>query len=130
MSSHRVAVYEQQHWWVPELQRQFAECRVSVRGCRTLRDLLEAGSESVRPVIVLDFESGAATCLQFLGRRLRLPDPPPVITISGRRTAVLEWSIRELGSTAFLGERPDGSVLAAYCRRMWSGEPGAIASMP
>jgi DNA-binding NtrC family response regulator len=70
-------------------------------------------------VIVLDFDSGAADCLQFLGRMAGRNPWRPVIVIGSARTVDLEWPIRELGALAFLPGTVSGEDLARLCRRQW-----------
>ena len=114
-----IVVCEKRPRWTPELQRQFLEDDVHVRGCRSIDDVESICRDLDAQPLILDFEIGAAECLQFLGRYVGTPLLECVIVIGSRPTADLEWSVRELGALEFVPEFISGSDLARICRRQF-----------
>ena len=115
-----VTVCEKSARWVPELQRQFAAEQIRVRGCRRTAELRRLAASA--DVIVIDFDSDPAGCLQFLGGLADHRPVGPMIVIGSPQTAALEWIVRDLGALDFFPEAPAGHVLADLCRRQWTLE--------
>lgn len=114
-----VIVYESQPRWHPELQRQFQNEEVHVRACRSLSGLFRDLDETTVGAVILDLAAGPAGILQFLGRSPRRGPQLPIVVIGPKRTADLEWAIRELGVLHVCDEFPSGEDLARLCRRQW-----------
>lgn len=112
-------VYEKRPRWAPELERQFEEESVHVVECRSLADVIERSCGVRRGVILLDLSFKTADCLKFLGRRLNDGAELPVFVIGSPRQAALEWSVRDLGATAFFPKAIPGHQLAELCRRQF-----------
>jgi DNA-binding NtrC family response regulator len=112
-------VFEQRPRWGPELQRQFANEGVRVIECRSLADVAERTKEVRRGVILLDLVFKTAECLRFLGRRLNDGTALPVFVVGSNRLADLEWSVRDLGATAFFAHTIPGHQMADLCRRQF-----------
>jgi hypothetical protein len=106
-----VAVFEERPWWAPELQRQFRDEPVAVRGCRSAADALRAD------VAVLQLGAVPADVLHSLARRMTAGCDRGVIVVAESELSDLEWGIRELGADAFVGEQIAGEDLARLCRR-------------
>ena len=116
-ATHIIAVFERQPFWGPELQRQFEHGAVDVRECRAVGDLLPGVDSYPSALLVIDFDSGPAACLNWLKDELRVhPKAWPVIAC-GIATRELEWVLREAGVTALLPEFVSGEKLARLCRR-------------
>lgn len=114
-----VVVFETRPRWTPELQRQFAcEC-VRVRACGTWSDVRRRLAESGDSLLVLDLAVGAADALRYLGRQIGATSRRPVVVITDRRSADLEWSLRELGTVQVFTDDLSGEELADFCRRIW-----------
>jgi hypothetical protein len=106
-----VAVFEERPWWAPELQRQFREDPVAVRGCRSAADASRAD------VAVLQLGAAPAEVLHSLVRRMTAGCDRGVIVVAESELSDLEWGVRELGADAFVGEQIAGEDLARLCRR-------------
>ncbi len=111
-----IVVFESRPRWEPELQRQFLEDPVRVRGCRTWSEL----SSQLADVIVIELPSDAAGCLQWLGTFMTRPRMTPVIAICPTESADLEWPLRDAGIREVIVGGLDGERLARSCRRLWS----------
>jgi hypothetical protein len=125
-SPRTIVVFEAQHRWEPELQRQFIDEPVRVRGCRMWSDLLAMTLNSTKPslpdVIVIELPEDATPCLQWLGQ-VSLhwrPQVPPVILICRPDAAELEWTLRDIGVREVFVGALGGEQLARCCRRMWA----------
>lgn len=112
-----VAVFEKRPYWGPELQRQFVARNVLVRECRTLNDLVPAANDFAAAVILLDMDSAPVECLSWLGLQLRESLRRPVIACASTDLADLEWTVRETGAIAFVGDEASGGELARLCLR-------------
>lgn len=113
-----ILIFEKKPRWTPELQRQFADEPVRVRLCPGIPALRQAlQSAAGRVLVVMDLESGPAECLQFLGRLLPARRWP-VLVVASKRTADLEWAVRELGVVQFVPQPISGKRLATVCRRL------------
>ena len=111
-----VAVFEQRPWWAPELQRQFGDAPVTVRGCRSAADALHAD------VAVLQFDPAPADVLPALGRIAASGVDRGVIIVASPEWLDLEWTLRELGVDAIVDEQIGGADLAALLRA-WGATP-------
>jgi DNA-binding response OmpR family regulator len=120
-------VFEKRPRWAPELQRQFADESVRIVACRSLRDVADRSANVARGVIVLDLTADTAECLRFLGNRLGDVETLPIFVVGSAQTAALEWTVRELGATAFFPGTIPGHEMAALCRRQWSRKQAAAA---
>lgn len=112
-----VAVFEKRPYWGPELQRQFVASNVLVRECRSLNDLIPATNDFASAVILLDMDSASVDCLAWLGLQFREPLRRPVIACASADLADLEWTVREAGTIAFVGDEASGGELARLCLR-------------
>jgi DNA-binding NtrC family response regulator len=112
-------IFERRPRWVPELERQFFGQDVRVRGCRSLKDVLERLASPADCVVVLDLEAAPAECLQTLGRLMTRSPSPTILVLASEAYRELEWPIRELGATAFLEEPVPGDEMAEWCRRQF-----------
>ncbi|MFM9965039.1 MAG: hypothetical protein ACKV2Q_27885 [Planctomycetaceae bacterium] len=111
-----ILVFESRPRWVPELQRQFLDERVRVRGCRAWSEL----ASSMVEAIVIELPSDAAECLQWLATLVGRPRIAPVVVICPIESAGLEWPLRDAGvREVYVGEL-NGERLARSCRRLWS----------
>ena len=115
-SARTIVVFESRPRWEPELQRQFLDDPVRVRGCRTWSEL----SSQVADVIVIELPSDAAGCLQWLGTFMARPRMTPVIVICSMDSADLEWPLRDAGVREVIVGELDGERLARSCRRLCS----------
>ncbi len=106
-----VAVFERRPWWTPELQRQFCDVPVAIRGCRSAADALRAD------VAVLQLGAAPADVLHCLARRRTAGCDRGVIVVAESELSDLEWGVRELGADAFVGGQIAGEDLARLCRR-------------
>ena len=99
-------VFERRPRWVPELERQFQNQNVQVRGCRSLKDVLNRFATSPEAIVILDLEADCEGCLRGLARLMdRSPSP----------------TIRENETRSRRTEQPCGP--AADCRRRQTGCP-------
>lgn len=115
-----VLVFEKKPCWTPELQRQFLDGSVTVRSCRSTRDLTALVNEFPESPVVIDLEAGTADCLQWLTSFVPHGDRPIVLVVGSHQTADLEWPLREAGATEFFPDHLTGDQLAHWCRRQWS----------
>ena len=115
-SSRTIVVFESRSRWEPELQRQFLEDPVRVRGCRKWSEL----SSQPADTIVIELPSDATGCLQWLGTFMARPRMTPIIVICSTQPADLEWPLREVGVREVIVGELDGEQLARSCRRLWS----------
>lgn len=114
-----VLVFETRPRWAPELKRQFVSEPVRVRGCGSWNDVRDRLTESDNSLLVLDLTVGAAETLRFLEHQVGNRPVRPVIVIGEKRSAELEWSLRELGALQFFTDDLSGEELADFCRRQW-----------
>ena len=112
-----ILVFEQEAWWTPELQRQFADSDIAVRMATSASRLLELLTAAGSAVIVIDFDCSPAEALQLLNSLRSLMLPRTILVLGTARTAELECPIRELGAHAFLAHHVTGEELARMCRR-------------
>lgn len=113
-----VIVCEPQPYWTPELQRQFQQDSVAVRGCRKWSEIAPQSGEFDQTVEVVELvEDRAAECLTGLLQRQRVGKSPPLIIVTSPRLATLENVLREAGVRAFFPDQPTGEDLARCCRR-------------
>jgi DNA-binding NtrC family response regulator len=112
-----ILVFETSPAWTPELQRQFHSETARVQQCTRPIDVLERVSARDRTVVVLQFDSHRADCMQLLASLFDLQQRVSSIVIGSPQSAELEGPVKELGATVFLAERPTGRRLANACRR-------------
>jgi len=119
-----ILVFEKSPRWAPELERQFVDTDVAVRSYRATADLRRFLGTSSEPgttqMVLLDFDSSPADCLQLLGQPSAPGTSPPVLAIASPRTAELEWSLRELGARHVIVDSVCGDTVARLCRRLLS----------
>ncbi len=120
MTPATVIVVERRPRWTPELQRQFVDEDVRVRSVRSTADVLEAVERAPKCVVLLDFDSAPAECLQFLGRWIGLVPFLSIVVVGSQRTASLEWVVRELGALEFFADVSAGEDIVRLCRRQWT----------
>jgi DNA-binding response OmpR family regulator len=112
-------VFEKRPRWGPELERQFESEGIRVIECRSLADVTDRSANIRRGVILLDLAFKPADCLKYLGRRLNDGSALPVFVVGSNRLAGLEWSVRDLGATAFFAKTIPGHQMADLCRRQF-----------
>lgn len=117
-------VFERRPHWAPELERQFANETIRIVECRSLSDVAERSAGVARGVILLDLSFKTAECLRFLGRRLGHEAALPIFVVVSNKMAELEWSVRDLGATAFFAKTIPGHEMAGLCRRQWINRAG------
>jgi hypothetical protein len=121
IDSHKavIAVFENQPYWGPELQRQFLQSGIIVSECRSIRNLIPAIEAFPSALFVIDLDSDLADFVNWLGNDfVQHSVRVPIIALGSAATAELEWRLREAGVTAFLPEFVPGQELARLCRRM------------
>ena len=111
-----IVVFESRSRWEPELQRQFVDEPVRVRGSRSWSEL----SSIVADVIVIELPSDAAGFLQWLGTLATRSRMTPVIVFCPSDAADLEWPLRDAGVREVIVGELDGERLARSCRRLCS----------
>lgn len=124
-----IVVLESRPRWEPELQRQFADEQVRVRGCRTVNELaslvfptastVSAGIAKIADTVVLQIPENAAACLQWITSLAARPQAPAVIVLCMAESSELEWSLRDAGVSEVLIDEHSGERLARSCRRQW-----------
>ncbi|WP_397568267.1 hypothetical protein [Schlesneria sp. T3-172] len=113
-----IIVFEAQPYWGPELQRQFQNTGVTVRECRSVRDLIPSISDVERALVILELSAGLADCLTWLAEDFaNYPRETQLIALGSAETGGLEWLLREAGVTVYLPELVGGESLARICRR-------------
>lgn len=113
-----IAIFEKQPYWGPELQRQFQSSRITLRECRSIRDLFPSIKNFENALLVVDLDAGLVDCLNWLGTEVaRYSTPVPIVALGSPATAELEWVFREAGVTAFLPDAIAGDDMARLCRR-------------
>lgn len=124
MVAAEVVVLEKNARWSPELHRQFQCENVVVRACRdiaTFRKRVFAAQNSQKNCIaVLNPEGWPGECLPVISwlRSLQLR----VIVVGNSEIELLEPSLRELGTTAFLLPPVSGHEIHKACRRLLSDD--------
>lgn len=116
-SARTIVVFESRPRWEPELQRQFRDESVRVRGCRTWSELSEFAFPPLAEVVVIDLPEELTECLQWLSKLVMQPKTPAVIAISSPESADLEWTLRDAGVCEVLIGDLSGERLAWICRR-------------
>jgi hypothetical protein len=117
-----IAVFELVPYWVPELQRQFHQTNVTIRGCCQARDLFPAVADAPSAVLVIDLATSLTEIVVWLRTEVtRCRVRIPMIALGSAATAELEWLLRDAGVTAFLPDPTTGAELARLCRRQ--GKP-------
>lgn len=115
-----IVVFESRPRWEPELQRQFRNESVRVRGCRMLSELSTFAFPPVAEVLVIDLPEDMTECLQWLTKLVAPPRAPSVIVLCSSETADLEWTLRDVGVREVLVGELSGEQLARTCRRFIS----------
>ncbi len=125
-SLRNIVVLESRSRWEPELQRQFVNEPVRVRGCRTIKELSSltfpstiASSAEIADVVVLQISENAAAGLQWLTSLATQPQAPSVIILCPSESAELEWTLRDAGARDVLIDEYSGERLARCCRGIW-----------
>lgn len=117
-----IVVFESRPRWEPELQRQFRNESVRVRGCRMLSELSAFAFPPVAEVLVIDLPEDMTECLQWLSKLVAPPRAPSVIVLCSSATADLEWTLRDVGVREVLVGELSGEQLARTCRRLISNQ--------
>lgn len=117
-SARTIVVFESRPRWEPELQRQFRDESVRVRGCRTWSELSAFAFPPLAEVVVIDLPEELTECLQWLSKLVTQPKAPAVIAISSPEAADLEWTLRDAGVREVLIGNLSGERLARICRRL------------
>jgi DNA-binding NtrC family response regulator len=112
-------IFERRPRWVPEMERQFLGQNVRVRGCRSVKDLLDRFHSSPKCLAILDLEADPEGCLNSLARLMAHSPLPTILVVASERYRDLEWPVRELGATAFLEEPLTGDKMAEWCLRQF-----------
>ncbi|GDY06702.1 MAG: hypothetical protein DWI21_04620 [Planctomycetota bacterium] len=115
-----IVVFESRPRWEPELQRQFRNESVRVRGCRSLSELFSFVFPPIVDALVIDLPEDITECLQWLSKLVASPKVPSVIVLCPTETAGLEWTLRDVGVREVLVGDLSGEQLARTCRRMIS----------
>ena len=125
-SLRNIVVLESRSRWEPELQRQFVNEPVRVRGCRTIKELssltlpsMIASNAEIADVVVLQISENAAAGLQWLTSLATQPQAPSVIILCSSESAELEWTLRDAGAREVLIDENSGERLARCCRGIW-----------
>ena len=125
-SLRNIVVLESRSRWGPELQRQFVNEPVRVRGCRTIKELSSltfpstiASNAEIADVVVLQISENAAAGLQWLTGLATQPQAPSVIILCSSESAELEWTLRDAGAREVLMDENSGERLARCCRSIW-----------
>lgn len=113
-----IVVFESRLRWEPELQRQFRNESVRVRGCRTLSELSSSAFPPVADVLVIDLPEDMTECLQWLSKLVAPPKSPSVIVLCSLEAAHLEWTLRDVGISEVLRSDLSGEQLARACSRL------------
>ena len=113
-------VFESRPRWEPELQRQFRNESVRVRGCRTLSELSVFAFPPIADALVIDLPEDLTECLQWLSKLVAPPKVPSVIVMCSSEVADLEWALRDVGVREVLVGDSSGEQLARTCRRLIS----------
>ena len=114
-----IAVFEARPRWEPELQRQFRDESVRVRGCRTWNEVSAFAFPPTADALVVDLPEDLADCLQWLSKLVAPPRVPPVIVLCPVEVSELEWTLRDVGVQEVLVGDLTGEALARTCRRLW-----------
>ncbi len=117
-----IAVFESRPRWEPELQRQFRDESVRVRGCRTWNEVSAFAFPPTADALVIELPDDLADCLQWLSKLVAPPRVPPVIVLCSVEIAELEWTLRDVGVQEVLVGDLTGEALARTCRRLWRTE--------
>ena len=112
-----IVVFESRPHWEPELQRQFRDESVRVRGCRSLSELSAFAFPPMADVLVFELPEDLAECLQWLSKLVTPPRVPSVIVLCSSEDADLEWPLRDVGIREVLIGELFGEQLARACRR-------------
>ena len=115
-----IVVFESRPRWEPELQRQFRNESVRVRGCRMLSKLSAIAFPPVAEILVIDLPEDMTECLQWLSKLVAPPRVPSVIVLCSSEAADLEWTLRDVGVREVLVGELSGEQLARICRRLIS----------
>ena len=115
-----IVVFEPRPRWEPELQRQFRNESVRVRGCRMLSELSSFAFPPIADVLVIDLPEDLTECLQWFSKLVAPPKVPSVIVMCSSESADLEWTLRDVGVREVLVGDLSGEQLARACRRLIS----------
>jgi DNA-binding response OmpR family regulator len=111
-----ILVHEPEPYWTPELQRQFVDEPVTVRGCSSPVELDALRTNYDAVVIVFELASSSLTTwLTWLTRRRIVDDP--VVILGSPELAELEWTFRSAGVASFRIDPISGRELARQCRQ-------------
>lgn len=115
-----IVVFEARPRWEPELQRQFQDESVRVRGCRTWSELSSFAFPQNADVFVIELPEDLTECLQWLSKIVVPPRSPSAIVLCSTEAADLEWTLRDVGVREVLIGDLSGEELARTCRRQFS----------
>lgn len=119
-SARTIVVFESRPRWEPELQRQFREESVRVRGCRTWSELSAFTIPPIAEAVVIELPDDMTGFLQWLNKLVAQTKTPSVIAIAPPEAADLEWTLRDAGVREVMIGDLSGERLARICRRMLS----------
>ena len=114
----KIVVLESRPRWEPELQRQFRNESVRVRGCRTWNELSGFAFPPIADVLVIDLPEDLSECLQWLSKLVAPLSIPAVILLCPSEAADLEWPLRDIGVREVLIGDLTGEQLARTCGRL------------
>lgn len=124
-----IVVIEARPRWEPELQRQFIDQPVRVRGCRSWSQVAAAcvsdkTATYVRQpevdLFVADLARQESSIWEWLREFASQPERPSTIAICSEQWSEAEWALRDAGIRDVLIGNCSGEQLAHCCRRMWS----------
>lgn len=115
-----IVVFESRPRWEPELQRQFRNESVLVRGSRTFGELSAFAFPPIADVLIIDLPEELTECLQWLSKLVAPPQVPPMIVLCSSEAIDLEWTLRDVGVREVLVGSLSGEQLARTCRRLIS----------
>ena len=111
-------VFESRPRWEPELQRQFRNESVRVRGCRSWSELSAYAFPATADLLVIDLADEVAKGLQWLNKLVAPPQIPRVVVLCPSELANLEWTVREVGVREVMVGDLSGERLARNCLRL------------
>jgi hypothetical protein len=117
IAEQQVVVLERQPYWQPELERQFLQQELIVRGCRSVEDLDDLTRTAGATIVVVDLEVDPPSVLRWLARQLMAGPDTPTLVVLSENLKLLHWHVRELGAVAVVSEFHTGACLARLCRK-------------